>query len=212
MATIVVPFRAAEGKHRLAPLAQRDRTVVAEAMLADVLAACAEVGRTLVVAAEADGDAVERAREDAAVERVPDPGRGQGTAVAAALARVPSGPVLVVNADLPCATARDLYALLGAVEEGGVALAEAADGTTNALALASPALFEPLYGPGSAARFRALGRCTGGSSRPRTEAVPIPNLVDDVDTLDDLRRLRPRLGRRTAEALAALDFEAGAAA
>ncbi|HEY6031312.1 MAG TPA: hypothetical protein VIU44_12135, partial [Gaiellaceae bacterium] len=100
----------------------------------------------------------------------------------------------------------DLYALLGALPPGGVALAEATDGTTNALALASPTLFEPLYGPGSAARFRALGRSQAAA------AVPIPNLIDDVDTLDDLRRLQPRLGPRTAEALAVHDLRAGAAA
>jgi hypothetical protein len=39
-----------------------------------------------------------------------------------------------------------------------------------------------------------------------------PNLVDDVDTLDDLRRLAPRLGPRTGRALADLRLDAGAAA
>lgn len=207
MTTIVVPFRGLEGKQRLSPLPERARAAVAEAMLADVLAACAEVGPTLVVAPVAAGAAVERARPAAGVELVPDPGRGQGAAVAAALARVADGPVLVVNADLPCATARDLYALLGALSAGGIALAEASDGTTNALALVSPSLFEPLYGAGSAARFRALG-----PSPAAAKGAPIPNLVDDVDTLDDLRRLEPRLGPHTAEALAALDLRTGAAA
>ena len=207
MATIVVPFRGLEGKRRLTPLPARARAAVAEAMLADVLAACAELGPTLVVAPAGAREAVERARPAAGVELFPDPGRGQGAAVAAALARVADGPVLVVNADLPCATARDLYALLGALPAGGIVLAEAADGTTNALALASPSLFEPLYGPRSAARFRALG-----PSPAAAQAIPIPNLVDDVDTLDDLRRLGPRLGPRTAEALAALDLRTGEAA
>ena len=113
-------------------------------------------------------------------------------------------------------TPRDLLALLGALPQdraghGGVALAEAADGTTNALALASSALFEPLYGPGSAARFRALGvRALGGDAG--AQAVPIPNLVDDVDTLDDLRRLGTRVGPQTRRALTRLDRHAGAAA
>ena len=207
MASIVVPFRGLEGKQRLAPLPDRIRAAVADAMLADVLAACAEVGPTLVVAPESAHEAVRRAVPAAGVEVVADPGHGQGAAVAAALASVADGPALVVNADLPCVTARDLYALLGALPPGGVALAEAADGTTNALALTSPALFEPLYGPGSAARFRALGESPAAAA-----AVPIPNLIDDVDTVDDLRRLGPRLGPRTADTLAALDLRAGAAA
>ncbi len=71
---------------------------------------------------------------------VADPRRGQGAAVQAALdaaaaAALPA-PFLVVNADLPCATTRDLLALAGAVPDGGLALVEAADGTTNALGLA----------------------------------------------------------------------------
>ena len=69
----------------------------------------------------------------------------------------PRRPYLVVNADLPCATPRDLLALAGAVPDGGLALAVAADGTTNALAFTDESLFEPLYGPGSAERFAALG-------------------------------------------------------
>lgn len=206
MPTIVVPFRGPGGKQRLAPLAERARASVATAMLEDVLDACVAVGDTLVVAPRgAVPDEVVAARDRVMV--VADPGLGQGTAVESALGRVADGPVLVVNADLPCVTARDIYALLGELPAGGIALAEAADGTTNALALASPRLFEPLYGQGSAARFRAL--------EPTAVAVrtaPIPNLVDDVDTLDDLRRLEPRLGPATRRAFASLALTAGAAA
>jgi len=209
MPTIVVPFRGPAGKQRLAPLDAGARATVAAAMLGDVLAACLEVGRATVVVAPEQAHADVAAAAAAPVTLVPDPGRGQGAAVEAALATVAAGPVLVVNADLPCVTARDLYALLGALPDGGVVPAEARDGTTNALALASPALFEPLYGPGSAARFRALGVSADATA---TADVRIPNLVDDVDTLDDLRRLAPRLGPRTGRALANLRLDAGAAA
>jgi len=135
-------------------------------MMEDVLRACGRVGRPVL----ADGVG------------------GQGAAVAAALAELPDEPVLVVNADLPCATPRDLLALLGAVPEGGLALVAAADGTTNALALASPVFFKPVYGPGSAERFAALAP---------SRLLEIPNLADDVDTLADLDRLAGRLGPRT---------------
>jgi hypothetical protein len=98
-------------------------------------------------------------------------------------------------------TARDLLALAGAAPAGGLAVAPAADGTTNALALASPGLFVPLYGPGSAGRFAALGP---------SRLLELPNLTDDVDTVGDLERLRRRLGPRTRAVLAALRAEAAA--
>jgi 2-phospho-L-lactate guanylyltransferase (CobY/MobA/RfbA family) len=105
--------------------------------------------------------------------------------------------VLVVNADLPCVLPRDLLTLLGALPEDGIALVPAADGTTNALALAATHLFAPLYGPGSAERFLARAA--------RLEApvavARIPNLADDVDTLADLERLEGRVGPRTRAAL-----------
>jgi 2-phospho-L-lactate guanylyltransferase (CobY/MobA/RfbA family) len=92
-------------------------------------------------------------------------------------------------------TARDLFALAGAVPDAGLALAAARDGTTNALALASPELFEPVYGPGSAGRIAALAP---------SRTVEAPNLVDDVDTLADLARVRARLGPRTRALLSSL--------
>ena len=146
-------------------------------MLADVLDAAHAVGDVLV----AD-----------------EPG-GQGAAVESALRRVDAGPVLVVNADLPCAQPRDLLTLLGALPAGGIALAPAADGTTNALALAVPLLFAPLYGPGSADRFLARAERLDVPAAVAT----IPNLADDVDTLADLERLGARLGPHTAAALQA---------
>jgi 2-phospho-L-lactate guanylyltransferase (CobY/MobA/RfbA family) len=92
-------------------------------------------------------------------------------------------------------TPRDLLALAGAVPRDGLAFVPARDGTTNALALSSGDLFEPLYGPGSAERFAALGPSRG---------VNAPNLIDDVDTVDDLVRLGLRLGVNTRRAAAAL--------
>ena len=175
MPTVVVPFRAGDAKRRLSPAPDDIREALAEAMLADVLAACEAVGPTMLAT-----------RED-----------GQGQAVAAALREVDELPVLVVNADLPCAHARDLLALLGRLPEGGLALVAARDGTTNALALSSPDLFAPLYGPGSSQRFLAH------AARLRVPAttVEIPNLVDDVDTLPDLEQLEGRVGPATAAAL-----------
>lgn len=198
MTCVVVPFRSSDPKRRLATLSDRDRVRLAEAMLADVLAAAVAVGQVLVVSPQPIA-------LPEGVTHVPDPHHGQGAAVRAALDAAAAtglpGPYLVVNADLPCATTRDLLALAGAVPDGGLALVAAPDGTTNALAFADERLFEPVYGPGSAERFAALGEA---------RLLDAPNLIDDVDAPGDLARLGARLGEHTRRVLAVLGLESAA--
>jgi 2-phospho-L-lactate/phosphoenolpyruvate guanylyltransferase len=193
MASVIVPFRGSDPKQRLA-MGAPARRALAEAMLADVIVAAAAVGPVLVVALPGTPLPV-------GATLVDDPRRGQGAAVRAGLAAATAAalpaPYLVVNADVPCADARDLLALAGAVPAHGVALVAAADGTTNALAFADASLFKPVYGPGSAKRFAALGPAT---------LLDAPNLIDDVDTLDDLVRLAGRVGENTRRVLASLDL------
>jgi 2-phospho-L-lactate guanylyltransferase len=198
MTTVVVPFRSSDPKRRLAALSERGRLRLAEAMLADVLAAAVGVGPVLVVSQQP-------LTLPEGATHVPDPRRGQGAAVRAALdAAAATGlpaPFLVVNADLPCATTRDLLALVGAMPDGGLALVAAPDGTTNALALSDERLFEPVYGPGSAERFATLAE---------SRQLDSPNLMDDVDAPDDLARLGARLGAHTRRVLAELRLETAA--
>ena len=191
MAAILVPFRGAEGKRRLAPAAPEARTALALAMLADVLSACIAVAPTALAS---DDEAAANVAAEVGAGVLADLPAGQGAAVAVALTRLDAVPVAVVNADLPCLVPDDLRELLGALPPGGLALAPAADGTTNALALAEPRLFRPFYGPGSAERFLAL-------AGPGV-TVEHPNLAHDVDTLEDLRRYELRTGPRTQMALA----------
>jgi 2-phospho-L-lactate/phosphoenolpyruvate guanylyltransferase len=192
MAAILVPFRGAEGKRRLAPATPEARVALGLAMLADVLSAAVAVGGPTVVT---NDEAAWRVAAELEVDVLGGVPMGQGPAVEAALRRLePVGQVLVVNADLPCVQPDDLRALLDAVPPAGIAVAPAADGTTNALALADASLFQPLYGPGSAERFLALvGQAV---------TVEHPNLAHDVDTLEDLRRYELRTGPRTQMALA----------
>ena len=173
MVRIVVPFRGLEAKTRLGLGPE-----FAQAMLADVMAAAGAVGEVRVATGMG----------------------GQGAAVAFDLEHAERGSVLIVNADVPCVTPRDLLALLGSAQPGGIALVEAADGTTNALALSEPGQFADLYGPGSAARFRRHAQELGAGC----VIAAIPNIVDDVDTVEDLRRIESRLGRHTAAALTSL--------
>jgi 2-phospho-L-lactate guanylyltransferase len=185
MPTVIVPFAGAAGKTRLdAP--DPVRREISLAMLGDVVDAAMSFGPTVVVSADS---AAEELAAELGAESFADPGSGQGAAVQAALAAI-EGPVLVVNADLPCVEAADLERLAAA---GGFALVEARDGTTNALALPSRDAFAPLYGAGSAARFRVHAASLGLD----VVDLAVANLVDDVDTLDDLRRLAARSGART---------------
>ena len=193
MLQIVIPFRGAAPKQRVeAPIHVRER--LALAMLGDVLMAAVAAGRTLLVSADMSARSV---GEELGAEIVDDPGRGQGAAVAAALVHVEEGPVVVLNADLPAVVPHDIRTLAGAAERGALGFVEAEDGTTNALALPFPSVFAPLYGPGSARRFCEHAESLGIAA---IEAS-IPNLSDDVDTLDDLRRLGFRAGPRTQAAV-----------
>jgi 2-phospho-L-lactate guanylyltransferase len=200
MVTVVIPFAGVEGKTRL-HASRRTRGELSLAMLGDVLSAALAIGAVRVVTADSDGASL---AQDVGAELVGDPGGGQGAAVEAALAGVEPGAILIVNADVPCVLPADLRALVAAAPAGGIALAEALDGTTNALSIPAADVFAPLYGPDSAARFRAHAQTLG------LEAVSaaLPNLIEDVDTIEDLRRLHLRLGPRSQTCLASLPTEA----
>ena len=193
MTQIVVPFRGASGKRRLdAP--DTERTALALALLGDVLTACVVTGRTFVVT---DDPAARALAEKLGVEAVDDPGGGQAAAVTAGLERAGNGAVIVVNADVPCVVPHDLRTLAGPAELDAVGLVEAEDGTTNALVLPRASLFSALYGHGSAKRFREHFDAEGVIAI----SVAIPNLADDVDTMEDLHRIGLRAGPRTQAAL-----------
>jgi 2-phospho-L-lactate guanylyltransferase len=177
VSAIVIPYRG-DAKSRLPSSV---RAALAVAMLGDVVEAAVQVGRVIVVT---DDPAVVPQH----AEIVSDPGRGLGPAVAAGLAHA-TEHALVVNADLPAATPEALRRLAAA----GLALVEAPDGTTNALSLPDPGSFLPLYGAGSAARFRA--------SAPFV-SLSIPELAFDVDADTDLERIASRVGPRTRALLA----------
>jgi 2-phospho-L-lactate guanylyltransferase (CobY/MobA/RfbA family) len=133
---------------------------------------------------------LEDVREAAGEALIVDGPGGQGTALAAALAQL-RGPVTILNGDLPCVARGEIELLTAAAP----AIVAAPDGTTNALALRDAGDFQPLYGAGSAARFEEKLAATG---------LDLPGLRDDVDTWDDLERLRGRVGRHTRAYLATL--------
>jgi 2-phospho-L-lactate guanylyltransferase len=200
MPTVVIPFAGVTGKTRL-HTSRRVRAELSIAMLGDVLAAARTLGAVRVATSDPDGS---REAEEAGADVVGDPGGGQGTAVAAAIEGLDPGAILILNADLPCVVPDDLRALLAATPAGGIALVEALDGTTNALSISAPEQFDSLYGPDSARRFRARADTLGVDC----VSVALPNVADDVDTIDDLKRLHLRLGPRSQAALASVPVEA----
>ena len=175
----------------------RLRRELSLAMLGDVLAAAFAIGTARVVTSDSEGAALAR---EAGAGVIDDPGAGQGPAVQTALEGLGPGAILIVNADVPCVVPDDLRALLAATPAGGVALVEALDGTTNALSIPAPEIFSPLYGRDSAARFRAHVESLG----LQIASAAVPNLADDVDTLEDLQRVHLRLGPRSQACLADL--------
>jgi 2-phospho-L-lactate guanylyltransferase len=192
MLPVVVPFRSG-GKTRL-PAEIRDE--VALAMLGDVLEVAVGFGPTRLVTDDPAGALV---AETLGVDVVGDPGGGQGAAVRAGLAGL-EGPCLVVNGDVPCVTGADLAALAVPARVGAFGLVVAADGTTNALSLPRPDVFRPLFGAGSAARFRAHAQALGLV----WQEIALPALRSDVDTSDDLERLADIVGARTRGLLKAI--------
>src|SRR3954469_8739668 len=200
MPTVVIPFAGVTGKTRL-HTSRQVRAELSIAMLGDVIAAARTVGSIRVATSDPAGA---RAAEEAGAAVVADPGEGQGAAVAGALEGLEPGGILIVNADVPCVVPDDLRALLAATPAGGIALVEALDGTTNALSISAPQQFESLYGRDSAERFRARAK----SLDVDCVSVALPNAADDVDTVDDLKRLHLRLGPRSQAALASMPVEA----
>ena len=122
---------------------------------------------------------------------VADEPAGLGDAVSAALAPL-EGAVTIVNGDCPCVTPEELEQLTAAAP----ALVAAHDGTTNAIALRDATDFASLYGPGSAERFEAhLG----------ARRLDLRGLREDVDTWDDLERVRAHVGSNTRAYLLQLE-------
>jgi 2-phospho-L-lactate guanylyltransferase (CobY/MobA/RfbA family) len=114
-----------------------------------------------------------------------DDGVGHAEAIARALADPRSSEgALVVMADCPLVTAASLDALVAAARP--VALAPAEDGGLNAIALADPRAFEPVFGIPRAAGLTMEGaRATG----IEPAVVADPTLAFDVDIPADLVRL-----------------------
>ena len=197
MPSLVVPFRGAEGKSRLGPLPAQG---AGEARARDARATssprASAVGPTL--RRRARGRPASPGRR---TSPIPAAGQGPPSAPGSRSRLSPpasAGPLLVVNADLPCVTRTRPARARGCRPRGR---ARARRGRRRNDERARLRLARPLR-PALRAGQRGALR---GARRP-SRRVDAPNLVDDVDTLADLERLA-RAARpvdRAASRLAAL--------
>jgi len=212
-ATAIVPVkRFGAAKTRLSEvLGPHERGGLAEAMLADVLAALGRserIERTIVVSGEA---AAERAAEAAGCVLLPDredAGHSQAAAlgVRAALARG-AECVALLPGDCPLLRASELDEALSTLAPPVAAIVPDRHGSgTNGLLLSPPDAISPAFGPGSRERHLDLARRADVEAR----VAEISSLALDLDTADDLRELghrltmQPDLAPRTARALESL--------
>lgn len=188
------------GKSRLSALPDEHRRRLAAAFAADVVRSCLAtpaVGLVLIVSDDA-GFAISLAAGEALT--LADPGGGLNAALrhASAQARIerPELQPVALLADLPSLTPEDLTAALAHATPGqGSWFVRDADDTGTTLYSAPYDVFEPRFGPGSAAAHLAGG------------ATPVPGalatLRRDVDDLTDLDgAIALGVGPATADALA----------
>jgi 2-phospho-L-lactate guanylyltransferase len=205
-------FRAA--KQRLgASVGEEARAELARAMVADVLGALARSTSLQLLIVVTDEPAVAvAARGQGALVLADTADAGQSAAVEIGVRHALAEGVervLCVPGDCPALDTRELERLLrpgrgagedrprGGSEERGrgasraeVVIVPDRHGTgTNGLLLTPPDAIRPSFGPGSAARHRALARAAGASWRFER----LPSLLLDIDTGEDLAALRERL-------------------
>lgn len=213
MIVALVPVkRLSSAKSRLFPALGREAArTVALALLRDVLEPLlAARGLAAVEVVTEDAEAADAARAIGAGARVrPDPGLNAALdAAARELASAGATGLLVVLGDVAGATARDVEAVLAALDSlggRGVVLAPSRDGGTSALLRAPVDAIPSCFGPDSAAAHRRAAEEAGLPFRE----LALPSLAIDVDAPEDLAALlrAPEGGTHLRQALREIGIE-----
>jgi 2-phospho-L-lactate/phosphoenolpyruvate guanylyltransferase len=173
-------------KQRLGSLlGSGSRHALAQAMFQDVLSSLRKVEAIEVVVVVASEPSVEFAAEEQVVLLEDDVMDGQSAAAAIGIRwALDAGyeRVLLVPGDTPLLSAAELEALLANASEEVVIVPDRHGTGTNGLLLRPPTAIEPSFGPDSLQRHVALAEAAGVAHR----VEPLPSLVFDVDTSDDL--------------------------
>lgn len=183
----LVPVKAfAAANSRLSPLLDaRERALLAEAMLGDVLAALRQAS-TLAGIVLLGGTDAKGVADAHGCEWLNDTGRGDLNAALGAaaeqLAARGAATLMVLPDDLPLLRAADVSALL-AGHAGGLSLNPAArDGGTNALVISPPNAIRFCFGADSASRHCEQARAAGLPARQ----LSLPAFARDIDRPEDL--------------------------
>lgn len=201
-----------QAKQRLAPsIPERVRLELARAMVGDVLVAlrdAASLSELVVVTGEASVAAAAEYLGAIVVEDQEDAGQSAAASAGVARARADGATrVLLVPGDCPALDPVEIDELVrGAGSPPEITILPDRHGTgTNGLLLSPPDAISPSFGPGSLARHRELATAAGAACHVH----PLPSLLLDVDTAEDLDALQAALAahegaaRRTREVLAA---------
>lgn len=201
----ILPIKSFDAaKQRLSSLlGGGSRQALAQAMFSDVLAALRHVPALEAVAVVTSDKQAQAAAALGRVHVIEDAAQDGHSAAAMLGIRhaLATGyeRVLLVPGDAPLLDPGELGDLLERSEAGGVAVAIVPDrhGTgTNGLLISPPGCFEPSFGPGSRERHVAAAQAAG----LRHTVEPLPSLVHDVDTPDDLAQLAAVLESRRGSA------------
>jgi 2-phospho-L-lactate/phosphoenolpyruvate guanylyltransferase len=186
------------------------RQALAQAMFADVLNSLRhvdEIEAIAVVTRDRTAEATALASEANVVWDQHE--TGQSDAAAAGVAHALAGGfdcVLLVPGDTPLVDPAELATLLARADEaelGAVIVPDRHGSGTNGLLLRPPDAIAPSFGPGSRERHAAAAEAAG----LRWEVDPLPSLLVDVDTPEDLSEVatlveeRRGLGSQTQGAL-----------
>lgn len=183
-AHVLIPVKRLDtAKTRLASvLAAGERAALMRELVEGVVAAARDAGveRITLVTAEP--------LELPGVGRFDDTGLPWNDALEAAMRAVVTEPIAtVVSADLPLLRAEEVRGLVHATPARGLAIARATDGGTNAVSMRPPAALPTCFGrPGSARVHAELAQAAGLEH----VVVDLPGLAFDLDTPEDLERLR----------------------
>jgi 2-phospho-L-lactate guanylyltransferase len=195
-AVAVLPVkRFADAKQRLSDgLAGATRRALAEAMLTDVLVAlrrAERVDEVVVVTAEPAAEALAHGYGARVVHDTRESGQSAAAEIGVRAVGAEADVVLLVPGDCPWLDPVTLDALIASVEPApSVVIVPDRHGSgTNGLLLHPPDVIAPAFGPGSRERHVALAEDAGAALR----IEPLPSLVLDVDTPDDLEAMREAL-------------------